>query len=198
MKYITFLLAFLMIGNYFSQTDWKLEYNKNGVEVFTRKPEGQNIKEYKGIVEVNASVEACFKALSQPSKFTKFMYNVLYAEKFESTSPEEFVVYCVVDFPWPYTDRDMFLNYHFYDLGNGNVKAKLYSVADKKNDPKYEYLGGVTGSWYFEKISDTKTRVTNQSKTSQTGFPDWLVNMFLLDAPKFNMPKFKSYVEVNK
>jgi hypothetical protein len=198
MKNMIFLVALSMISTSFSQTDWKLEYNKNGIEVYTRKPEGQNTKEYKGIVEVNASVEACVKALSQPYQFTKFMYNVTYAEKIESTSAEEFVVYCIVDFPWPYTDRDMCLNYHFYDLVNGNVKAKLYSVADKKNDPAYEYLGGVIGSWYFEKISDTKTRVTNQSKSSQTGFPDWLVNMFLLDAPKFNMPNFKSFVESNK
>lgn len=180
------------------QSDWKLEVSKGDMRIYTRKPEGSSLKEYKGVITVNASVDACVKVLSNTKNFPQFMYNVTYAELLQRPSSDEFDVYCVVHFPWPYTDRDMTLNYHFYDMGEGTVKAKLYSVSNGKHLEKYVHLGGVTGSWLFEQITENQTRVTHQSKSSQNDFPDWLVNMFLLDAPKFIMPQFKQLAESGK
>jgi hypothetical protein len=195
MKWIATTCSLWFVFISWCQSDWKLEYNKDNFQVFTRMPDNSSQKEYKGVVEVNASVAQCVAVLSNISNYTKFMYEVTYAELLERPSKDEFSLYCVINMPWPYTDRDMVMKYHLYNMGNGIVKAKAYSEFGVKHDEKYGTLGSVFSTWLFEPIGPNKTRVTHQSRSNQEGFPDWLVNMFILGAPKYILPHFKQLVE---
>lgn len=195
MNKIIVLYGILVLSfNGFNQSDWKLEYNKNNIQIYTRMPEGSDQKEYKGVMEVNASVEKCKSVLSNIGYYTQFMFKVTHAELLKK-STDEFMLYCVIDMPWPYSDRDMVMKYHYYNLGKGKVKAKAYSVSNVKHNEAYGTLGSVYSSWTFEPISANKTKITHQSRSNQKGFPDWLVNMFILGAPKHIMPHFKALVQ---
>lgn len=185
-----YMLSFVV----YCQSDWKLEYNKNNIQIYSRMPEGSDQKEYKGEMEVDATVAQCKSILSNIDYYTQFMYEVTYAELLERKL-DEFVLYCVIDMPWPYSDRDMVMKYHYYNLGKGKVKAKAYSVSGIKHNEAYGTLGSVFSSWVFEPITAGKTKVIHQSRSNQKGFPDWLVNMFILGAPKYIMPRFKKLVE---
>jgi hypothetical protein len=179
-----------------SENEWKKEFDKNGVKIYTRNASGSSVKEYRGIVEVKAPIDKCVNHVQDLKKFSKIAYKTNYSEIIKKNSDAEWFMYCVVDFPWPYDDRDFVAKYNLYNLGEGKTKIKFYTVnavLDKK--PGLERMQGLSGSWLFESLSDNSTRITHESKAPADGFPSWLVNMFILDAPKHIMPKFRELAE---
>jgi hypothetical protein len=92
----------------FASGDWEKEYDKDGVKIYTHAmaPRDQR-KEYKGVVEVNATVEKCVNQIRDVQKFKKMAYKTIKLELVEKRSENEWVTYTVVDFPWPYDDRDL-------------------------------------------------------------------------------------------
>lgn len=193
MKYLLFTL-FIGFGLW-GAGDWEKEYDKDGVKIYTRSSKG-NAKEYKGVVEVAAPLNKCVNQIRDLQKFRKFMYKVIKAELVEKRSENEWITYVVVDFPWPYDDRDLVSHYKLTTLPNGAIKATSQCIEGVKAETKeYTRMRGLTGSWLFEPISENRTRVTHTSAASTEGFPTWLVNMFILDAPKFMMPEFRKQVE---
>lgn len=190
--FLTMITGLLMTDD----SGWKKEYDKNGVKIYTRNAEGSSVKEYRGVVDVKAGVETCVDHLKDLEKFSKTSYKTTDAEIIKSTSDSEWILYCVVDFPWPYTDRDMVAKYKRYNLGNGIVKVKFYTVSGYVSEKEdYERMQNLSGSWLFEPLTEYTTRITHESKTPADGFPAWIVNMFILDAPKHIMPSFRTAVE---
>lgn len=190
--FLTMITGLLIVDD----SGWKKEYDKNGVKIYTRNAEGSSVKEYRGVVDVKAGVETCVDHLKDLEKFSKTSYKTTHAEIIKSNSDSEWILYCVVDFPWPYTDRDMVAKYKRYNLGNGVVKVKFYTVSGYVNEKEdYERMQNLSGSWLFEPLTEYTTRITHESKTPADGFPAWIVNMFILDAPKHIMPSFRTAVE---
>jgi hypothetical protein len=194
MKYL-FFSVLLGLG-VFASGEWEKEYDKDGVKIYTRNGAKGSAKEYKGVVEVNATVEKCVNQIRDVQKFKKMAYKTIKLELVEKRSENEWITYTVVDFPWPYDDRDLVSLYKLTPLSNGGVKASFHTIDGIKPETKeYARMRGLTGTWVFEPVSEKRTRVTHTSGASTEGFPTWLVNMFILDAPKFIMPEFRKQVE---
>ena len=191
---IPFLL--LSIGIYSDQADWNKEYDKNGIKIYTRNVGNSSVKEYRGVVEVKATPSYCVAQIKDLKKYSKFMYKTTHSEMVKVVSDNEWIMYCIVDFPWPYNDRDLVMKYTVYPMGKEVYKVKFYSLdgmVPKKDG--YERMHNLSGSWTFEPVVNGITRATHESKASTDGFPSWLVNMFILDAPKHIMPSFRTQVE---
>jgi len=194
MKYSLCFLIFLFTFS-FSQDPWVKEYDKNGIKIYTRTVEGTKTKEYKGVVEVKATVSECLSLIRDLDKSSSFMYKVEEAEMIKVVSDSEWITYLVISFPWPYSNKDMVLKFKVYHLGKGVYTAKFFSVNGVVPLKGYDRMQNIEGSWLFEPITENTTRVTNQSKAYTKGFPVWLVNLFFLNAPKHIMPAFREQVE---
>lgn len=194
MKLCLYFVIFLF--TYSSEEDrWVKEYDKNGIKIYTRTVEGSKTKEYKGIVEVKATVNECLSLIRDLDKSSSFMYKVVESEMVEVVSESEWITYLIIEFPWPYKNKDMVLKHKIYNLGKGVYRAKFFSINGAVPLKSYDRMENIEGSWLFEPISKYTTRVTNQSKAYTKGFPVWLVNLFFLNAPKHIMPAFREQVE---
>lgn len=202
---ITWLISMLMkLGLYisillftysFGQDRWVQEYDKNGIKIYTRTVEGTKTKEYKGVVEVKATVHECLNLIRDLDKSSSYMYKVEESEMIKVVSDSEWITYQVISFPWPYSNKDLVLKFKVYHLGKGVYTAKFFSVSGVVPPKGYDRMQNIEGSWLFEPITEHTTRVTNKSKAYTKGFPVWLVNLFFLNAPKHIMPAFREEVE---
>ena len=80
--YVALLAVLLALtsGTVFSASNWKKEFMKNGISVYTRPIEGSSFKEFKGVGMIHASMEACQKVLMDIPNLTIWMPNCISAK----------------------------------------------------------------------------------------------------------------------
>ena len=176
--------------------DWHLAKNKDGIKVYTRKIEGWGLKEYKVIMEVNASVDQIESVLRDSKNREKWLHNSYDAKDLKSPSPEVVYTYAVMDAPWPVSDRDNITQWTYEKEENGNVRIDMVAVPilipEKSGIVRIKRMKGY---WQLEKISSTKTKVIQQVVSEAGGsIPDWLANSSIVDTPYQTFVKLKGYL----
>lgn len=191
------LLFFLLTANAFSQTDWKLAKNSDGIKVYTRTPEGSAIKEFKATVSIKASAVDVAQVVVDVQNYPEWYPDVMGAKVLEKVSKYEIIAYYRIDIPWPATDRDAVVTFKLHmDESKKNIKV----YAKSKNNYKEEFYGVVRlkdadGVWSF-KEHDGVTDVVYQMKADPGGnMPTWIINMFIEDGPHKTLKALRSRVE---
>ena len=115
----------------------------------------------------------------------------------EKVSPYEFIVYYVIDSPWPAWDRDAVvqLNLERDDVNNIttiNFKDKVHYKDEVNGIVRVQ---NTVGYWKFIE-NNGRTEVTYQCHTNPGGsIPSWIVNLFVVDAPFDTLKAIKSRLE---
>ncbi|MBD2860360.1 hypothetical protein IB286_15310 [Spongiibacter sp. KMU-158] len=88
-----------------SDADWRLDKDKDGIKIYTRKIEGSDIRQIRGTVEIKGRLSSVIALLQDPEYLAKA--NPLIAEAYvqERFSETESLFYLELDMPWPVTDR---------------------------------------------------------------------------------------------
>ena len=108
----------------FSQNNWKIDKNKDGIKVYTRVEKGSNFKVFKAIVEVDNSIGEILKILKNVSEYTKW-YGYTKTSKLLKTENDIQYNYVETIFPWPYSNRDMVYKMSIEKYSSGAVKVLL-------------------------------------------------------------------------
>jgi hypothetical protein len=134
--------------------------------------------------------------LRDVNKLKKFSYRANIVRLEGQATPSQWMVYTTYDMPPLIKDRDVVVQYNVVRLANGNVDVNYKSVANVVPETKdYKRQDDFTGSWKFEKVSPTRTKVTYTAFGTTDGFPGWLVNMVITNGPKYTMTNFREEVE---
>jgi hypothetical protein len=164
---------------------WKLAYDQNRIKVYTRSIQS-GLSEFKGITTINAPLEQIAALLDNAKNQEDFVYGVKSSYVVKELNPTEKVVYSEVEMPWPLDNRDIVSK----TKANYN-KQKKVAIIETKATPDYisEKEGLVRmktaeGYWKLHALGDNKTEVTYQFVSDPEGLPNWVVNMFIVDAPK--------------
>lgn len=176
--------------------EWKLAKEKDGIEVYTRKTEGFELKEYKSIAIVDASPEKLLKILKDVDSYKEWMANVKIA-KLLKDDEDRFYVYTEVNVPWPFDNRDQVtVSVVSKKPETGIIEIKIDVVADYLPENKgIIRLPAGGGYWIFTPLPDGKTELYHQFAGDPGGsIPSWLANMFLVDGPYKTMLGLKEFV----
>ena len=98
---LSILLLFLLIVPVFSQEKWKLEKDKDGIKVWTRKVENTKLKESKVSAVINAPIEKVVDFLRDYKNYEKISYKVDdgSVRLLKKVSNNEFYVYITASAP---------------------------------------------------------------------------------------------------
>lgn len=179
----------------FSQdTDWKLERNKSGVAIYTRKTDQSAIREYKVITTVDTDLKTFIHTITNTKDFTKWMENLQYACTLEEVSEKEFYNYFTADLPWPFDDRDMVVNLKYeVDYEKGECIAQSKTAPDYiKKKKGYERMCKGKGKWVIKQVDDHVQVMYTFAGDPGLPLPAWIINMFLVDGP------FKTFVNLRE
>jgi hypothetical protein len=86
---------------------WRMEKDKNGIQVYTRAVDGWSIREIRGVTVVPAPLPSVVAVINDVSALPRLTDVVSKAVVRNRESDTRYEVYSVISMPWPVSDRDI-------------------------------------------------------------------------------------------
>ena len=199
MKKILVFISFLVLHSsfMFSQEEWDLNRDSDGIKVYSKEIEGYKFKTFKGTAIINGSVHEFISVLSDIENLPDWGYNVTSAELLEQTSETIQIYYSIAKAPFPYKDRDgVYRNSYKWNSDAKTLKVEIEVLDDylDEND-KYIRVKGF-GYWKIIVLSEDKMEATFSMQINPGGsIPSWLANMFVDGTPYHTLLNIKEVIE---
>lgn len=181
---ITGFLLFLYFP-VFGQEYWKLAKEKDSIKVFTRDNTVSTFKEFKAIMNIDASVDQLLAVLYDIEALPDWAYSVEKSRLIDRPNDAEQIYYAVASVPWPYKDRDGVYRNHIEWNKETSILTVQIEMLEKEIEMNDDYvrMDGY-GFWQFKKISESESAVVFQMQVDPGGkIKPWMANMFVTDSP---------------
>jgi len=181
---ILILIFTILFGGLSAQTNWKIKKDKDGIKVFTRKPNNSDFFEFRATAIISANLSEILEILQDAANYSSWIEQITYS-KIVSSSYNNFVVYYQIDLPIGMKDRDIVFNNEIIQMNNDKIKVVLSSIYSQyPEDADFVRIKEGYGYWMLMPNTDNSTTVIYQCYTDPMGnFPAWLVNLFIVDGP---------------
>lgn len=184
-KPIAFFLLTLFVFS--STTEWKLEKDDENIQVYTRNIEGETLKQFKGKVELDNSIQDIINAVMDVDLITDIYADTESYELIEeSADGKKQSIYIETAAPWPADNRDgCYTSTVIEIIPNKEYKIEIEVTPDLK--PEKEDLvrikkGG--GHWYLKALDNGNTQVVYQYLINPGGnVPDFIANTTVVKIP---------------
>lgn len=194
MRYIFLSLVFLAFSSQlFAQSQWKKAYEEDDLLIYTRTT-SEGLFEFKASTIYPHAVEKVLAAIRDFKSYPEWSYKTKEFRVVERVSEDEHYAYSVVDFPFPMKDRDLVMLSKTSYLADKSVFIQMKSVADKMKKTDYVRMEGIKGFWKLVPLSNEQTKVIYQIASDANGMPNWLIELFALEAPKGNLKGLEKIV----
>jgi hypothetical protein len=183
---IALLVALLPALAHAAAEDWRLDRDKDGIQVYTRAVEGSELREFRAEMIVEASVEQGLRLLDDTDNLVNWLADCEQAERMEQIDEFTAVNYVQYAQPWPVSDRDMYVRSQAHiNQEDGSAEVTLRGVPDYKPEKRgMVRIPYLKGSWNFTPAENGKTRVVYQVLAKPGGaVPAFLANRAATDAP---------------
>lgn len=183
---LALLAAFLPAFAYATSGDWRMDRDKDGIQVYTRAVEDSALREFRAEMTVEASVEEALRLLDDTDNLVNWLADCKKSKRVEQIDEFTAVNYVQYDQPWPASDRDMYVHSQAHiDEETDSATVELRGMPDyrpeKRGMVRIPYL---RGSWKFTATENGKTRVVYQVLAQPGGsVPAFLANRAATDAP---------------
>jgi hypothetical protein len=184
-----------------AQTDWELARNKDGVQVYTKNYKQDGLKQLKAESTIDGislhTFAAVFKDIDNTKEWTR---SLKYAKCLKTISEIETINYFLVNIPWPLRKREGI----FKVTMKQEIEDKslvIESVAFPEYLPETDTVVRILDAksvWKFTPLSDGKIKVNTIFYADPRGFPPFLVNLFVTDAPFDTMIRLRDFVKQEK
>lgn len=194
------LFLFLTVSfTLFGQSNfWNLQKHKDGIKVYTRSVDGYDLDEFKGETIIKAPLEKITNALQNVEEMTQWMANCKTSRLIERNGAEQYH-YSETEAPFPLSNRDAIVHYHFTKYKNGIrviIDSQPNRLPQLKGNVRINYFKGF---WLLIPIDETSTYVTYQLHSEAGGsIPGWVANMATVDTPFNTLKGLKSYINSQK
>ena len=176
---VNLLILFIAIlvadpGGLFAQEQWETVSNDNRVAIYSRKVAGHEESEFKGVTDINQSIEVIGAVLAEIPDYTGWFFKCLQARKIPqiSSTAYNFMVYIALDTPWPLWPRDIVYDVKLkIDMASGKVEVHSTAVPDPVVPFRKDHVR-ITDSelhWVLERIDTHRTRLIFRMRTDAGG-----------------------------
>lgn len=180
-------------------TEAKLSLDKNNIKVWTYQTENNPVIQYKAETTFDVPIEQAVGLILNVEHAAKWVPYVSETKVLSRDDKKgEFILYMILDFPFPLKDRDLVVKGKISKTNNGIISIRNNAVTgyypvqkDRLRLNKYE------GDWTFQKLGANKVKVTTSGYADPAGsIPLSFVNMFVQQQPYQMLMKMK--IELQK
>ena len=93
--------------------EWVLSKDGKDLKTYYRESERSAIKELKIVTTINAPAIEIFNLLNEIDLYDDWVYRTTEAKLVREYNDKSLQYYAVVDFPWPFDDREMYIISHY-------------------------------------------------------------------------------------
>jgi hypothetical protein len=178
-----------------AEESWKLEKNKDGIKVWTRKTPNSALKEYKVSTVLNTTPEKLVSFFKNVKDFDKWNFKAEEGSTkiIKKVSDNDFYTYMVIAAPL-IKKREAISHMVFKEPDANGVILINFEGAPNVIPPNQNYIRIPSMKAYFKivPLGNGKVELIHQAISSPGGtIPDVLVNMGAVDAPFYMFSKIK-------
>lgn len=182
----------------FSQKDWQLKSEKEGIKIYTKYTDNSKYKAVKTMCTVQASLSTATAVLMDITNATEWVYATKSSTLLKTISPAELIYHSEINVPWPFDNRDFIVQLSAWQ----DVKTKTVTVQGE-NKPAYQpenkdvvRVPYSFSKWTLEPAGNGQINVVFELQTDPGGnIPAWLINMFATKGPFESFKKFKEQLK---
>ncbi len=174
--------------------DWNLHKDYDGIEVYTRKIDGFDIKDVRIRTKLQTSMQELIAALEDFGLQDSWVKNTNESRKIEQITPTHYFFYIGTDFPFPAKDRDAVIEYkRSLDAENNNVFIEYKAHPDRM--PKasdYIRMPSLDATYTLTPLEQGWIDVDYFIRADIGGsIPNWIINLAISKGPKDTMVALK-------
>lgn len=163
---------------------WKLQKDKKGIQVFTRKNPKSIVDEFKTVMILDAELKFVKVLVENVDKHTLWQENCTRSEILKQQDAKTKYIYYTTDVPWPIKDRDIVIYQRKYVGEDGSIRYTMEPKPDfiPLNDD-FVRINNSFGSWRLIPMGN-QVKVIHQFYGDPEGnIPAWIVNLFIIEGP---------------
>ena len=170
----------------FSQYNWKLSKEKDGIKVYQSPVKNSNYKSIKVETTLEGTFDKLIAVLNNVTHFKDWVYNNKTAYILKTNTPSDYYYYSETFLPWPMSNRDA-IEHLKIEKDSLNRFLKINAVSEPAFIPEKSGKIRVPSSfisWHVT-MPTPKTIFINYIFQAEPGgsLPGWLVNMFADKGP---------------
>lgn len=177
--------------------DWEPHGTSNGITIFTRHVPGQALKEFRGIVQVDAPLAQVAATLADVSTMHEWFFLLDEARFIKGERLDDAYIYLALKGIWPVNPRDA--------VAHVTVKQDPASMAITVNVVSQDGLMGpqkgyvrvptLKSTWTLRVISPTRTEVEVEGHGDPGGWiPTAIANFVVTTLPRQSLAKMREHV----
>lgn len=183
---ITYSLLLLIPFYCFSQNEWSLKLDKEGIKVYTKNAENSAFKAVKTTCTIATSLTKLTAVLLDINSSKDWVYATKSCTILKQPSPSELFYHSEVNIPWPVNNRDFIVR-----LKVTQDPVTRVVTVDGENKPTYlpENKGVVRiqhcySKWIITPEANGQVKIEYVLQVDPGGMvPAWLINLFATKGP---------------
>ena len=200
---IFLVLIFLIrpVLSVYSQDGWELAKDSEGIQIFTRRVEGSDFKEFRCTTTMDAALTALVAVYQDVDAYAEWMPNTSEVRMLEVQGDTAHVHYLVNPAPWPVADRDAVYRFRYSQASSSKmVTIEMDGLPDLIPEESGRVRIPRAGGFYrFTPMGDGRVRVVFQLQVEPGGnIPAWLVNWRIVDGPFKTLKRLRERVKLEK
>ena len=173
----------------------KLSIHKNNIKVWTFQQQSSPVFLYKAETTFNVPLEkaaALILDVDHAGKWVPYVGSVKVLSRDDQKG--EFLLYMVLDFPFPLKDRDLVVKGKMSKDAQGIISIQNTAIeGGYPLNPDYVRIRQYEGDWTFQKLGNQKLKVSTYGYANPEGsIPLSFVNMFVQQQPYQMLQKMKN------
>jgi hypothetical protein len=194
-KIIVFMIVILgSIAKTYSQKNWQLAKDKEGIKVFVNKVSYSDYYVFKAIMTVRASKLEIVKVLKDVNNYPKWFAFTASSKLINQSTNEQYFL-LETDYPWPYSNECMNYRMNFSKIEGNNQEITI--IGTNKNTECKFTLKRANGYILLEPDNgNTKITYYFHCEPSQN-IPSWLINPRINEMPFQTFKTLRSLLKEN-
>lgn len=196
--FLTAVMLCLTTATAFSQNDWALKTDKEGIKVYTKNLDNSPYKAVKTICTIDASLSRLTAVLLDINSTKDWVYATKTCTVLKQPSPSELYYHSELAIPWPVSNRDFIVRL----LVSQDAATKTVTVLGE-NQPNYlpENKNVVRiqqsySRWLITPLRNGQVQIEYLLQVDPGGsVPAWLINMFATKGPFESFQKLRTQVK---
>lgn len=211
-KLILLLVALFVVQGMAANSnyDWNLVRDEDGIQVYLKKIWSDEVKSFRGVVEINASIDSLLAVIVDVKACTAWVHRCKNPAMLLRKSFNESYHYQVHTLPFPAKNREfIFHSTIIRSPDTGVVRVHMKTVPEfcteklpfcaKHSNASLVRVKHSHGYYLLEPIGINKTRVTWTHHTNPEGhLPLWLVNHLIREMPFRTLQGLRKTVQQEK
>jgi len=197
-----FLLPFFVLEHFFlfSQENWELIKNVDGIKISTKNTKNIDFKSFKANMVLDNNIHAFIAVLTDVEGLINWGYKIKNASLLKKSGDTLQIYYAEAKAPFPYKNRDGIYRNRFTWISDTNTLSVDIEILDDYLELKDQFVRiKGNGFWEVKVLPSGKLDVTFVMQVDPGGsIPAWLANIFVDDSPYYTMQKLREVIKIEK